>query len=396
MFPATTKNTTASNTVKNKMFKYPVILDGATGTELIKKGYSGKGSSEQWTLEHPEAIIEIQRDYISAGSQIVYSPTFGANRAKMTLAGLQDRVEEYNRRLVELSKEAVSGKALVAGDMSPTGLFISNSVSFDELYNIYLEQASFLKQAGVDLFVIETMVSLDDAAAALKSVKAVCDLPVMVSVTCDENGRMLCGADVTAALVKMQGMGADIFGLNCSAGPAEMLSQIKRLSDFSRVPLLAKPNAGMPQMTDKGPVYDIDPLEFASYAPEMAEYGVKVFGGCCGTDARHIKTLNTAVSGITDFGEKTAEGIICATPREAVMFDVLPAAFPVDLHGNIRSQIKQAQSDSIKLLEFELSDTDDVESFLKASRRLNVPVKITGKTELVLRARDEYPGFPIE
>lgn len=377
------------------MFEYPLILDGATGTELIKKGYSGKGSSEQWTLEHPEAITEIQREYVSAGSQVVYSPTFGANRAKMTLAGLQDKVAEYNSRLVEISKEAVSGKAMVAGDMSPTGLFAGNTVSFSELYDIYLEQATALKYAGVDLFVIETMVSLDDAAAALKAVKAVSNLPVMVSVTCEENGRMLCGADVTAALVKIQGLGADIFGLNCSAGPAEMLTQIRRLADFARVPLLAKPNAGMPKVTDNGPVYDIDPQEFASYAPEMAQYGVKVFGGCCGTDARHIKALADRLAGVKSIPDNYAEGILCATPRDAFRFDVEPETVQIDMSGDIRTQIKQAQKNGAELLGFDLQQDADVDAFLKSVRRLNIPVKLSGKSVLVSRANEEYPGAAI-
>ena len=378
------------------MFDYPIILDGATGTELIKHGYSGKGSSEEWTLEHPEAIIRIQQGYIDAGSQIIYSPTFGANRAKMTPLGKQDKVDEYNHRLVELSKTAAKGRALVAGDMSPTGLFIGNSVKYNELYEIYLEQASALKSAGVDLFVIETMVSIDDASAALKAVKKVSDLPVIVSVTVDEGGRMLCGADAAAALIKMQGMGADIFGLNCSAGPSEMLTQIKRISGFSRVPLLAKPNAGMPKMTENGPVYDIDPAEFASYAPMMAEYGVKVFGGCCGTDARHIRALCETVSGITGFADNCSGGILGATPREAVRFDSIPEDFPVDLHEDVRSQIRTAKTEGVQLLGFELNTESDLDLFLKTVRRLDIPVRLSGNAELVSRASEEYPGYPFE
>ncbi len=377
------------------MFNYPLILDGATGTELIKKGYSGKGSCEEWTLEHPDAIIQIQKDYINAGSQIVYSPTMCANRAKLALYGKQNYVNEYNLRLVELSKQASESRALVAGDMSPTGLFISGTVGFNELYDIYFEQASALKHAGVDLFVIETMISIDDASAALRAVKAISDLPVMVSVTCDESGRMLCGSDVTAALVKMQGMGADIFGLNCSVGPAEMLSQIIRLSEYAHISILAKPNAGMPKATENGPVYDIDPDEFASYFPKMAEYGVKVFGGCCGTDARHIKALSDLVSVMKFPLKKYTEKILCATPRDAASYVILPDITSIDMDGDIRLQIKNARDDGAQLLHFELMTEKNLLDFLKSARRLSIPVKISGEELLVLRAIAEYPGFPI-
>lgn len=145
--------------------RFPLILDGATGTQLQKRGYQGDVSAEQWVLDHPDSIQDIQRRYVQAGSQIVYAPTFGANRQKLEERGIFNQTAEYNRRLTALSQQAVEGRAWVAGDISPTGLFLSplGEASFEELVDIYAEQAAGLEQAGVDLFVVETMMTLADA-----------------------------------------------------------------------------------------------------------------------------------------------------------------------------------------------------------------------------------------
>ena len=231
---------------------FPLILDGATGTQLQKRGYTGEECAESWTLKHPQAILEIQRSYVDSGSRVIYAPTFGANRVKLEQHGIFGKVEEYNQALVNLSRKAAGDRAWVAGDLAPTGLMLYplGTASFDELVEIYTEQAAALEKAGVDLFVIETMMTVAEARAALLAVKSVSEKPVFVSFTCDEKGRTLTGSDVTAALQIMQGMGADAFGLNCSVGPEEMLVQLERLREIARIPLMAKPNAGMPQTVD--------------------------------------------------------------------------------------------------------------------------------------------------
>ena len=189
---------------------YPVILDGATGTELQKRGFTGGGCAEAWVLEHPEAMLDIQRRYVDAGSGIIYTPTFGANRVKLEGAGIFNSVRDYNLRLAAISKEAAAGRALVAGDIAPTGLFLAplGTASFEELVEIYAEQAAALEEAGVDLFVIETMMTLPEARAAMLAVRSVSKKPALVSFTCDEHGKTLTGTDAAAALVVMQGMGA--------------------------------------------------------------------------------------------------------------------------------------------------------------------------------------------
>ena len=272
---------------------FPLILDGATGTQLQKCGMTSGVCSEQWVLEHPATIQELQRDYIAAGSQIVYACTFGANRVKLEENGIFGQVRDYNMRLVALSKEAAAGKAWVAGDIAPTGKFLApmGDMTFEELVEIYTEQAAALEEAGVDLFVIETMMTLPEARAAVLAVKSVSRKPVFVSFTCDEKGRTLTGTDVAAALLVMQGMGVDAFGLNCSVGPEDMLKQLRRLSAYAEVPLIAKPNAGVPEIVDGKTVYRCTPEEFAACVPELAAAGVAIYGGCCGTEAGHIQRL---------------------------------------------------------------------------------------------------------
>ena len=171
--------------------KFPLILDGATGTELQKRGYKGDVSAEQWVLDNPESIVEIQKNYVAAGSNVLYSPSFGANRRKLEEHGIFNKTADYNRRLAALSQKAANGKAFVAGDISPTGLFLSplGEASFEELVDIYIEQAAGLEAAGVDIFVIETMMTLSDARAAVLAVRSVSEKPIMVTFTCDGDGR---------------------------------------------------------------------------------------------------------------------------------------------------------------------------------------------------------------
>ena len=278
--------------------RFPLILDGATGTELQKHGYAGDVSAEQWTLAHPDIIREIQRGYVAAGSRVLYTPTFGANRQKLEERGIFNRTADFNRRLAALSREAADGRAWIAGDLAPTGLFLAplGEASFEDLVDIYTEQAAGLEEAGVDLFVIETMMTLSDARAAVLAVRSVSDKPIFVSFTCDESGRSLSGTDVTAALTVLQGMGISAFGLNCSTGPEQMLVQLRRLHEYARVPLIAKPNAGMPITVGGKTVYDCTPEDFTAYVPAMLEAGVAVFGGCCGTTAAHI--ARAALEGI--------------------------------------------------------------------------------------------------
>lgn len=301
--------------------KFPLLLDGATGTQLQKRGFGPGQCAEAWVLEHPEAIAEVQSRYAALGSQVVYAPTFGANRVNLEEHGIYGKVEEYNRRLVSISRQAVEGRALVAGDLSPTGKFLYplGDMTFGELVEVYTQQAAALEAGGVDLFVIETMMTLSDARAALLAVKKVSRKPVLVTFTCDERGKTVSGVDAAAALVVMQAMGADAFGLNCSAGPREMLTNLRRLRPWAQVPLIAKPNAGLPEMVDGRAVYNCPPEEFVSVLPQMAACGVCIFGGCCGTEEGHVEALAGALKQFTlTPPQPEHEGmLVCASEKAA-------------------------------------------------------------------------------
>lgn len=267
-----------------------LILDGATGTELVKRGMPAGVCPEKWILENPEAIRGVQGAYSNSGSDIVYVPSFGANRVKLAEFGLENSLETMNMQLAALSKSAVPGK-LAFGDIAPTGKFISpfGDTSIDEAIDIFKEQASALVKGGVDGFAVETMMDIQEARAAVIAIREVSDLPVIVSMTFNSDGRTLTGNTAVSSLITLQALGIDAFGCNCSTGPADMLKVIKSLKPYATVPLFAKPNAGMPQLIDGKTVFGMKPDEFGSFMPAFAEAGVNLFGGCCGTTPDHIK-----------------------------------------------------------------------------------------------------------
>ena len=278
----------------------PIILDGATGTNLQEAGMPIGVCPEEWILENPEVMKKLQADYVEAGTQIVYAPTFTANRVKLAEYGLEDRLEEMNRNLVALSKEAVGDRAYVAGDLTMTGqqLFPLGEMMFEELVDIYKEQASVLVDAGVDLFVVETMMSLQECRAAVIAIREVCNLPIMVTLTYNEDGRTLYGTTPEVATVVLQSLGADVIGINCSTGPEEMLEPVRKMAEYATIPILAKPNAGLPELENGRTVYKTTPEEFARVGKELVKAGAAILGGCCGTTPEHIRVLVDAVRGM--------------------------------------------------------------------------------------------------
>ncbi|MCM1106344.1 MAG: homocysteine S-methyltransferase family protein [Blautia sp.] len=279
--------------------KGPLILDGATGTNLMEAGMPVGVCPEAWILENPGVLVRLQQDYVEAGSHIVYAPTFTANRIKLEEYALADRLEEMNRELVALSKSAAGERALVAGDMTMTGqqLFPLGELMFEELVAVYKEQAQVLVEAGVDLFAVETMMSLQESRAAVFAIREVCDLPIMVTLTYNEDGRTLFGTPPETAVTVLQSLGVDAIGINCSTGPMEMVEPVKKMAEYATVPIVAKPNAGLPELEGKKTVYRMTPEEFARAGAALVEAGASIVGGCCGTTKEHMRALAAAVSG---------------------------------------------------------------------------------------------------
>lgn len=277
-----------------RLAEHPVILDGATGSNMIKAGMPRGVCAEKWILEHPQTIIELQRAYVEAGSQIVLAPTFGANRISLAMHGLEKQQKEYNMRLLALSREAVEGRAYVAGDLSTGGQILGSSeeATYEEALERYKEQMSYLAEAGADLLIVETMINIDETVAALEAAQQVCDLPVLCSMTVEADGTIYSGGSAFSAMETLQELGASAVGVNCSVGPDQLVSIIAGLKEIAKVPVIAKPNAGMPIITETGEaVYNMGAEEFGKHMKTLVEAGAGVVGGCCGTTPEYIKEM---------------------------------------------------------------------------------------------------------
>lgn len=279
-----------------EMFKNlgTVLLDGATGSNLMKAGMPRGVCAERWNLENPNAILTLQRAYAEAGSRIVYAPTFTASEPYLAQHGLADRLEQINRDLVALTRQAVGADVFVAGDMTTVG---KPDLSYEYLLEVYTRQAKALKEAGVDLYVIETMMGLEETMAALEACSMVSELPVMCSFSVTSDGMLYFGGSIYDAAPQLEGFGADAVGINCSCGPDQMTAVVRALAGSLSVPVIAKPNAGMPTIDDSGnAVYSMEPDAFAEGMLELKRAGASVLGGCCGTDPRYIRALRDALA----------------------------------------------------------------------------------------------------
>jgi 5-methyltetrahydrofolate--homocysteine methyltransferase len=288
-----------SSKIKSLLMKNIIVLDGATGTELQKQGLPAVACPEEWCLNNPQIIRDVHASYQKAGAQIVYSCTFGANRFKLKQYGIKEDVRRINRELTRLAKQACGKKALIAGDIGPTGLFIEpfGQLSFEEAVDTFKEQVQGLVDGGCDLIVIETMIDIQETRAALLAVKETKNIFTIVSMTYEKDGHTLGGTDPISALITLQSLGADAVGCNCSTGPEKMLEFIAAMKPYATVPLVAKPNAGVPRLESGKTIFDMDAKTFASYGRKLAATGANLIGGCCGTTPEHIKQLAKAIKG---------------------------------------------------------------------------------------------------
>lgn len=271
-----------------------IYLDGATGSNLMKAGMPAGVCPEQWILEHKDIFIELQRAYAEAGSNIVYTPTFTANRIKLAEYGLEASLDDMTKELVGLSKQAVGEQVLVAGDITMTGeqLVPIGKMELETLIDVYKEQIRSLEKAGVDLLVVETMMSLQETRAAVIAAKEVCELPVIVTLTFEADGRTLFGTDARTAAIVLEALGVSAIGANCSTGPDKMVDVIQGMAEVTNIPIIAKPNAGLPAIDTNGNTYyDMDAVTFVKEMNVLIEAGASVIGGCCGTTPEYIKLL---------------------------------------------------------------------------------------------------------
>ena len=267
----------------------PVILDGATGSNLMKAGMPRGICTEKWVCENPEPLTRLQQGYKKAGSQIVYASTFSANRISLENYGLENQVKELNTALMGISRNAVGKDVLVAGDLTTTG---KQEISYEELLEAYKEQILALVEAGADLLVAETMMGITECMAAIDAAASVCELPVMCTLTVESDGSLFFGGNIYEAVETLAEMGADAVGINCSTGPDQLLSVVENMRKKVSVPLIVKPNAGMPVIDEMGnPVYSMGAEDFASHMKRLVEAGADIVGGCCGTAPEYIRQL---------------------------------------------------------------------------------------------------------
>lgn len=339
-----------------------LVLDGATGSNLQRRGMPAGVCPEEWILENRDVLKELQIEYIKAGSDVLYAPTFSGNRIKLAEYGLADNARDINMRLVDISKEAAreadAGRDIyIAGDITMTGkqVYPAGTLKFEELVDIYKEQVTYLYDAGVDLIVVETMMSLQECRAAVIAVKETCNLPVMVTLTFNEDGRTLYGTDPGTAALVLNALGVAAVGVNCSTGPGKMEDIVRKMTRYADIPVAVKPNAGLPQLdADGNTVYGLEPDGFAEEMLALVDAGADILGGCCGTTPAHIQALCSLLE------ERALRNNVLFTGRK----------------GNVK---RRALSTERNVLDIELDG-----SFLVVGERINP----TGKKALQAELRE--------
>ena len=272
----------------------PVVTDGAWGTQLQAQGLPSGVCPDQWNLSHPDIVEQVPLSYLEAGSQIVLTNTFRANRISLASYNLADRVVEINREGVRISRRAAGARARVFASIGPTGkMLMAGEVSEDELRAAFAEQAEALAEAGAEALVIETMAELEEAELAVEAARRT-GLPVVACVVFDSGAnhdRTMMGVTPEQAAQRLTAAGVDVVGANCGQGIAGYVDICRRMRSATDRPLWIKANAGLPDIVDGQVVYRTSPAQFASYGPALLEAGAQFVGGCCGTSPAYIAAL---------------------------------------------------------------------------------------------------------
>lgn len=403
-----------------------LYLDGATGSNLVKAGMPSGVCPEQWILEHRDVMLKLQKDYVQAGTNILYAPTFTANRVKLAEYHLEKNMSAMIHELVAISREAAASSpghtVLVAGDLTMTGeqLKPMGKMELEELIDIYKEQILSMVDAGVDLLVVETMMSLAETRAALIAAKEVCDLPVIATLTFEADGRTLFGTDAKTAAIVLESLGASAIGANCSTGPAQMESIISDMVTHTRIPVIAKPNAGLPFLDENGNTcYNMEAEEFTEEMEVLVNAGATILGGCCGTTPEFIRQIHdrfgteakvTAVRRPEGIRYLTSERITHSFGLEDGFFVVGERINPTGKKA-LQAQLKEGSFEKViqfaeeqeacgaKVLDINMgmSGIDEKASMLRALEEVsgvtNLPLSLDSSyVEVLEAALRHYPG----
>jgi len=285
-----------------------LVCDGAMGTMLYAKGIFLNRSFDELNLTQPDLVSEVHQVYVRHGADVLETNTFGANRVKLGVFGLADRLYEMNVRGARIARHAARDQAWVAGAIGPLGVRIEpwGKTGVDEAESFFAEQARALVEGGVDLFILETFRDVNEMGAAIRAVRSVCSLPIVAQMTTEEDGNTSDGVAPETFVPELERCGADVVGLNCSVGPAPMLETIERIARVATVKLSAQPNAGKPREIEGRNIYLCSPEYMASYARRFIDAGVRLVGGCCGTTPEHIRQIKQAVRALLVAGTKSA------------------------------------------------------------------------------------------
>ncbi len=403
-----------------------LYLDGATGSNLVKAGMPSGVCPEQWILEHRDVMLKLQKDYVQAGTNILYAPTFTANRVKLAEYHLEKNMSAMIHELVAISREAAASSpghtVLVAGDLTMTGeqLKPMGQMELEELIDIYKEQILNMVDAGVDLLVVETMMSLAETRAALIAAKEVCNLPVIATLTFEADGRTLFGTDAKTAAIVLESLGACAIGANCSTGPAQMESIISDMVTHTRIPVIAKPNAGLPFLDENGNTcYNMEAEEFTEEMEVLVNAGAAILGGCCGTTPEFIRQIHdrfgteakvTAVRRPEGIRYLTSERITHSFGLEDGFFVVGERINPTGKKA-LQAQLKEGSFEKViqfaeeqeacgaKVLDINMgmSGIDEKASMLRALEEVsgvtNLPLSLDSSyVEVLEAALRHYPG----
>ena len=318
-----------------------LFLDGGMGTLLQKEGLMPGELPENWNMERPEVIQRIHRAYVEAGSQIVLTNTFGANAVKYH--GQPYTLMQVVNAAVDNAKSA-GRDIIVALDVGPTGKLLApmGDLSFEDAYEAFREVMIYGEQAGVNLIHIETMSDTYETKAAVLAAKENTNLPVFVTLIFDERGKLLTGGDVPAVVALLEGLRVDAIGMNCGMGPKQMLPILKELRNYTSLPIIVKPNAGLPKQKDGETYYDITPEEFASALQEIVRQGACVIGGCCGTTPEHIRAMTKACRGMEILRPTFKSHTLVSSYGMAVEIGKCPVIIGERINPTGKSKLKQA------------------------------------------------------
>lgn len=327
--------------LREKLGKQLLFLDGGMGTLLQKEGLKPGEFPESWNLEKPEVIQAVHRAYYEAGSNILLTNTFGANRVKYHSASysLKEVVEAAVHNV-----KTVAPDAFVALDVGPTGKLLKpmGDLEFEEAYETFKEVMIYGERAGVDLVHIETMSDTYEVKAAVLAAKENTSLPVFVTMIFDERGKLLTGGDVSTVVALLEGLRVDALGINCGMGPEQMLPVLQEISKYTSLPIIVKPNAGLPKQKDGQTYYDVSPALFAEALRKLVERGACVIGGCCGTTPAHISSMVQACNGMQVVTPTPKNFTVISSYGQAVELGQIPIVIGERINPTGKRKFKQA------------------------------------------------------